>query len=62
MDAFLASPVARHYFAFSESNVKRRLIRMLFFLRAEVERLERRCRPQDGDTHWMDRVTRKPRG
>lgn len=41
VDEFLTSPVAGHYYAFSESNVKRRLVRMLFFLRAEVDRLQR---------------------
>jgi hypothetical protein len=60
VDAFLASPVARHYYTFSDSNVKRRLIRMLFFLRAEVDRLQRQLPPQEADTaQWAQRVSRR---
>lgn len=58
VDAFLASPIARHYFAFSESNVKRRLIRMLFFLRAEVERLKHKEAEQEANApQWVERVS-----
>jgi hypothetical protein len=58
VDAFLASPVARHYFAFSESNVKRRLVRMLFYLRTEVERLQHHLPDSEaGASPWVERVT-----
>jgi hypothetical protein len=60
VDEFLTSPVARHYVAFSDSNVKRRLVRMLFFLRAEVDRLERQARDQQGGKQWVDRVADRP--
>jgi hypothetical protein len=57
VDAFLASPVAGHYYSFSESNVKRRLIRMLFFLRAELDRHQRQPLPQEWSTpQWVDKV------
>lgn len=60
VDSFLASPVARHYFTFSDSNVKRRLIRMLFFLRAEVDRLQRQVgEPEADTTQWVKRVSNK---
>ncbi len=59
VDAFLASPVARHYFAFSESNVKRRLVRMLFFLRTEVERLQGAGGgPESAPVPWVERVSK----
>jgi hypothetical protein len=63
VDEFLASPIAGHYFAFSESNVKRRLVRMLFYLRAEVDRLQRQAGSQEGDgPQWVERVSRRPGG
>ena len=59
VDAFLASPVARHYFTFADSNVKRRLVRMLFYLRAEVDRLQRRVEaPEGGSARWAERVSK----
>jgi hypothetical protein len=61
VDEFLSSPVARHYVAFSESNVKRRLVRMLFFLRAEVDRLEHQASDRQGETQWVERVSDRPR-
>jgi hypothetical protein len=58
VDEFLASPIARHYFTFSDSNVKRRLIRMLFFLRAEVDRLQRQVGEPEADApQWVERVS-----
>ena len=68
VDAFLASPVAKHYYSFSESNVKRRLIRMLFYLRAEVDRLQCQVTTQgdgpqkDADPQWVQRVAKKSFG
>jgi hypothetical protein len=63
VDAFLTSPVAGHYYSFSDSNVKRRLIRMLFFLRAEVDRLQRQVEATEGGTPgWAQRVARGPGG
>jgi hypothetical protein len=60
VDGFLASPVARHYFTFSDSNVKRRLVRMLFFLRTEVERLQREAGvAAQADLGWVQRTSRK---
>ncbi len=57
---FLESPVARRYYAFSESNVKRQLVRMLLFLSNEVERLESKRDSWRGagktETPWIDRV------
>jgi hypothetical protein len=59
VDAFLASPVARHYFTFSESNIKRQAVRMLFYLRAEVDRLQRQLATQQGESpQWAQRVSR----
>jgi hypothetical protein len=58
VDAFLASPVARHYFSFSESNIKRQAVRMLFYLRAEVDRLQRQVATQQGESpQWVQRVS-----
>ena len=63
VDAFLTSPVARHYHSFAESNVKRRLIRMLFYLRTEVERLQRQIGVQEGtEPQWVQRVSKKQGG
>jgi hypothetical protein len=63
VDAFLASPIAGHYFMFSESNVKRRLVRMLFYLRAEVDRLQRQVSVQEGEEpQWVERVSRRSGG
>jgi hypothetical protein len=60
VDEFMASPVAGHYYSFSESNVKRRLIRMMFFLRAEVDRLQRQIDvPADDSLQWRNRVSRR---
>ena len=60
VDAFLASPVARHYHSFGESNVKRRLIRMLFFLRTEVDRLQAQLPVQAHVAPpWVQRVSRR---
>ncbi len=60
VDEFLSSPVAGHYYSFSDSNVKRRLIRMMFFLRAEVDRLQRQIDVQAEDSlQWRDRVSRR---
>jgi hypothetical protein len=57
VDAFLASPVAGHYYSFSDSNVKRRLIRMLVFLRAELERLQCQAAAGPGEApRWVERV------
>ena len=57
---FLDSPVARRYYAFSESNVKRQLVRMLLFLSNEVERLEReigsRAKAIRESEKWVNRV------
>ena len=59
VDTFLSSPVAGHYYNFSDSNVKRRLIRMLFYLRAEVDRLQRRVEAAEGGTaRWVERVSK----
>jgi len=59
VDAFLASPVARHYYTFSESNVKRQLVRMLFYLRTEVDQLQRQVNAHQGEaTPWAKRVSR----
>jgi hypothetical protein len=59
VDGFLSSPVARHYYAFSDSNVKRQLVRMLFYLRAEVDRLQRQgAVPSDTPAQWVKRVVR----
>ncbi len=55
--------MARHYYTFSDSNVKRRLVRMLFFLRAEVDRLRPQGATADGDRPpWVERVSRPTRG
>jgi hypothetical protein len=68
VDQFLGSPVARHYFTFSESNVKRRLIRMLVFLRTEVDRLQHQATaPESGPQEavirqWAQRVSKRPFG
>jgi len=68
VDAFLASPVAGHYYSFSDSNVKRRLIRMLFYLRAEVDRLQSQVTiqadgPQEAsNSQWVERVAKKSFG
>jgi hypothetical protein len=63
VDGFLASPVARHYYTFADSNVKRRLIRMLFFLRAEVDRLQRQAASQESEAlAWTQRVSNKAGG
>ncbi len=60
VDEFLSSPVAGHYYSFGESNVKRRLIRMLFYLRAEVDRLQRQVDVQQGNpTQWAQRVSKR---
>ena len=58
---FLESPVARRYYAFAESNVKRQLVRMLLFLSNEVERLEckqdQRAQGQVKPVAWVKRVS-----
>ena len=63
VDGFLDSPVAHRYYAFSDSNVKRRVVRMLLFLREEVDRLENRLAPEAGRAapvrekpRWVERV------
>jgi hypothetical protein len=68
VDAFLGSPVAGHYYSFSESNVKRRLIRMLAFLRMEVERLQHQLPAQEEQPQqtparqWAERIAKRPFG
>lgn len=59
VDQFLASPIAGHYFSFSDSNVKRRLIRMLFFLRAQVDHLQRQLDAEAEKARpWTQRVSK----
>ena len=68
VDRFLDSPVARRYFAFSDSNVKRHIIRLLLFLREEVERLEQHpaerkkadLKPYEMPL-WVERLGKRPR-
>ena len=55
VDAFLASPVARRWYAFSDSNVKRFTIRALWFLREEVERT---APAASAERPWTQRVRR----
>ncbi len=72
VDRFLDSPVARRYYAFSDSNVKRQVIRMLLFLREEVHRLgQGGGTAQPGGANgvdardasgWVQRLGRWPRG
>ena len=60
VDHFLDSPVARRYYAFSDSNVKRQVIRMLLFLREEVDRRgpQQETGPEQEGTEkkWVKRV------
>jgi hypothetical protein len=63
VDRFLDSPVARRYYAFSDSNVKRRVVSMLLFLREEVDRLEGQLAPGEERAaaaqekpRWVERV------
>lgn len=62
VDRFLDSPVARRYYAFSDSNVKRRVVSMLLFLREEVDRLEAQLMPGEERAaarekpRWVERV------
>jgi len=65
VDRFLDSPVARRYHSFSDSNVKRQVVRMLLFLREEVDRLERQAVGEKGTATparaapgWVERVAK----
>ncbi len=65
VDCFLDSPVARRCYAFSDSNVKRGMVRMLLFLREEVYRLQGQLAPEKEKAaaprekpRWVERVLR----